>query len=119
MLFVFNVEIILLLFFPAASLQRERTRSELPWPSPQMQHLLPHLQRCRQKDDRNSVEPSYEGEDNWRPYQRLSRMLNKKLWGSGHKRQNPQAPTPQAPSRNRQTRKVANAKGLNRNTNLT
>jgi len=38
---------------------------------------------------------------------------------SCHKRQNPQAPTPQAPIRNRQTRKVANAKGLNRNTNLT
>jgi len=37
---------------------------------------------------------------------------------SCHKRQNPQAPTPQAPIRNRQTRKVANAKGLNRNTNL-
>jgi len=41
------------------------------------------------------------------------------LWGSCHKRQKPQAPTPQAPIRNRQTRKVANAKGLNRNTNLT
>ena len=39
-------------------------------------------------------------------------------WGSFHKRQKPQAPTPQAPIRNRQTRKVANAKGLNRNTNL-
>jgi len=39
--------------------------------------------------------------------------------GSCHKRQKPQAPTPQAPVRNRQTRKVANAKGLNRNTNLT
>jgi len=39
--------------------------------------------------------------------------------GSSHKRQNPQAPTPQAPIRNRQTRKVANAKGLNSNTNLT
>jgi len=39
--------------------------------------------------------------------------------GSCHKRQKPQAPTPQAPIRNRQTRKVANAKGLNRNTNLT
>jgi len=38
---------------------------------------------------------------------------------SGHKRQKPQAPTPQAPIRNRQTRKVANAKGLNHNTNLT
>jgi len=37
---------------------------------------------------------------------------------SCHKRQKPQAPTPQAPIRNRQTRKVANAKGLNRNTNL-
>ena len=35
------------------------------------------------------------------------------------KRQKLQAPTPQAPIRNRQTRKVANAKGLNRNTNLT
>jgi len=39
--------------------------------------------------------------------------------GNCHKRQKPQAPTPQAPIRNRQTRKVANAKGLNRNTNLT
>jgi len=39
--------------------------------------------------------------------------------GSCHKRQKPQALTPQAPIRNRQTRKVANAKGLNRNTNLT
>jgi len=38
--------------------------------------------------------------------------------GSCHKRQKPQAPTPQAPIRNRQMRKVANAKGLNRNTNL-
>ena len=34
--------------------------------------------------------------------------------GSCHKRQKPQAPTPQAPIRNRQTRKVANVKGLNR-----
>jgi len=41
------------------------------------------------------------------------------LSGSCHKRQKPQAPTPQAPIRERQTRKVANAKGLNRNTNLT
>ena len=39
--------------------------------------------------------------------------------GSCHKRQKPQAPTPQAQIRNRQTRKVANVKGLNRNTNLT
>ena len=39
--------------------------------------------------------------------------------GSCHKRQKPQAPTPQAPIRNRQTRKVANARVLNRNTNLT
>ena len=38
---------------------------------------------------------------------------------SCRKRQKPQAPTPQAPIRNRQTRKVANAKGLNPNTNLT
>jgi len=35
-----------------------------------------------------------------------------------HKRQKSQAP-PQAPIRNRQTRKVANAKVLNRNTYLT
>jgi len=34
-------------------------------------------------------------------------------------RQKPEAPTPQTPIRNRQTRKVENAKGLNRNTNLT
>jgi len=42
-------------------------------------------------------------------------------WKSGSclKHQKSQAPTPQAPIRNRQTRKVANAKGLNRNTNLT
>jgi len=39
--------------------------------------------------------------------------------GSCHNRQKPQAPTPQAPIRNRQTRKIANAKGLNRNTNFT
>ena len=39
--------------------------------------------------------------------------------GSCHKRQKPQTPTPQAPIRNRQTRKIANAKGLNRNTNVT
>ena len=39
--------------------------------------------------------------------------------GRCQKRQKPQAPTPRAPIRNRQTRKVANAKGLNRNTNLT
>jgi len=40
-------------------------------------------------------------------------------FGSFHKRQKPKAPTPQAPIRNRQTRKGANAKDLNRNTNLT
>ena len=39
--------------------------------------------------------------------------------GSCHKRQKPQAPTSQAPVRNRQTRKKANARGLNHNTNLT
>jgi len=39
--------------------------------------------------------------------------------GSCPKRQKLQAPTPQTPIRNLQTRKVANAKGLNRNTNLT
>jgi len=32
--------------------------------------------------------------------------------GSCHKRQKPQAPTPQAPIRNRQTRRVANAMAL-------
>jgi len=41
------------------------------------------------------------------------------LADSCHKRQKPQAPTPRAPIRNRQTRKVANAKVLNRNANLT
>jgi len=46
-------------------------------------------------------------------------METKAGTGSRHKRQKPQAPTPQAPIRNRRTRKVANAKGLNRNTNLT
>jgi len=46
-------------------------------------------------------------------------VIHEYLLGSCHKRQKPQAPTPQAPIRNRQTRKVANAKGLNRNTNLT
>jgi len=46
----------------------------------------------------------------------FSRYLVNK--GSCRKRQKPQEPTPQAPIRNRQTRKVANAKGLNRNTNL-
>jgi len=39
--------------------------------------------------------------------------------GSCHKRQKAQAPTPQAPIRNRKTRKVANAKVQNRYTNLT
>jgi len=42
-----------------------------------------------------------------------------RLLVSFHKRQKPQAPKPQAPIRNRQTSKVANAKGLNRNTNIT
>ena len=55
---------------------------------------------------------------NWiTPEDLLTARLNET--GSCHKRQKPQAPTPQAPIRNRQTRKVANAKGLNRNTNLT
>jgi len=39
--------------------------------------------------------------------------------GSCHERQKPQARTPRAPIRNHQTRKVANAKGLNCNTKLT
>jgi len=46
-------------------------------------------------------------------------MVTDLLLGSWHKRQKPQAPTPQAPIRNHQKRTVANAKGLNRNTNLT
>ena len=41
-------------------------------------------------------------------------VLGNTIPGSCHKHQKPQAPI-----RNRQTRKVANAKGLNRNTNLT
>jgi len=40
--------------------------------------------------------------------------LEVKKMGSYHKRQKPQAPV-----RNRQTRKVANVKVLNRNTNIT
>jgi len=43
----------------------------------------------------------------------------KKTPGSCLKRQKPQAPTPQVPIRDPQLRKIANAKGLNRNTNLT
>jgi len=42
-----------------------------------------------------------------------------KFSGSCHKRQKQQAPTPQAPIRDNQTRKVANAKVLIRNSNLT
>jgi len=50
----------------------------------------------------------------------LSMLLVLRVASSScHKRQKPQAPTPQAPIRNRQTGKVANAKVLNRNTNLT
>ena len=49
------------------------------------------------------------------PYLQISNTVE--LLGSCHKRQKPQAPTPQAP--NRQTGKFANAKGINRNTNLT
>jgi len=40
------------------------------------------------------------------------------LTGTCHKRQKPQAPRPQARIRNRQTRKVANAKVRIRYTNL-
>jgi len=50
---------------------------------------------------------------------KLTRGKEMYVLGGCHRRQKPQAPTPQAPIRNRQTRKVANAKGLNRNTNLT
>ena len=49
----------------------------------------------------------------------LHSMSLREKTGSCHKRQKTHAPTPQAPIRNRQTRKVAKAKGLNRNTNLT
>jgi len=58
----------------------------------------------------------------WQPGQTphfLNNFSSFKNSGSCHKRQKPQAPTPQAPIRNRQTRKIANAKGLNRKTNLT
>jgi len=50
------------------------------------------------------------------PRMSLSRVAV--ISAKNHKRQKPQAPTPQAPIRNRQTRKVAKAKNLNRNTNL-
>ena len=60
----------------------------------------------------------------WKAHQLTYKKINPiaRRWqrlGSCHKRQKPQAPTPQAPIRNRQTRKVANAEGLNRNINLT
>jgi len=42
--------------------------------------------------------------------------LDMGMTGSCHERQKPLAPTPQAPVRNRQTRKVANAKVCNRYT---
>jgi len=48
---------------------------------------------------------------------KIERVL--KNMGSCHKRQNAQAPTPQAPIRNRKTRKDVNAKVHNRYTNLT
>ena len=53
------------------------------------------------------------------PTSQAERLGKHPQGGSCHKRQKPQAPTPQAPIRNRQTRKVANAKDLNRSTNLT
>jgi len=40
----------------------------------------------------------------------VPQFLGEDVPGRCHKRQKPQAPTPQAPIRNRQTRKVANAK---------
>ena len=65
-------------------------------------------------------------------FDQLYSMLDLRVWplasvlkrgavtvGSCHKRQKAQAPTLQAPIRNRQTRKAANAKGFNRNTSLT
>jgi len=59
--------------------------------------------------------------ENYKRKKYLSKIIikNKNLKGSCHKRQKPQAPMPQEPVRNRQMRKVANARGLNRNTNLT
>ena len=47
----------------------------------------------------------------------IATSIDMVIEGSCHKRQKPQAPTPQAPIRNRLTRKVANA--INRNTKLT
>jgi len=48
-----------------------------------------------------------------------SKKISGKRWVAVISAKKPQAPTPQAPIRNRQTRKVANAKGLSRNTNFT
>jgi len=50
---------------------------------------------------------------------RNHQMIGRPIMGSCHKRQKAQAPTPQAQIRKHRTRKVANAKGHNRNTNLT
>jgi len=61
---------------------------------------------------RNRVQPSQPLRQTHRG--KVSDSLRFSEAGSCHKRQKPQAPV-----RNRQTRKVANAKGLNRNTNLT
>jgi len=54
---------------------------------------------------------------NKKKFEQKKKSLKKQ--GSCHERQKPQAPTPQAPICNRQTRKVAYAKVLNRNSTLT
>jgi len=62
---------------------------------------------------------SIPGEENFFESKKVTISERVLILGSCHKRQKAQAPTPRAQIRNRQTRKVANAKVLNRNTNLT
>jgi len=105
----------------------QRRRDTSPVISPCSESLEPMITQSHWSGDKNSRNPHHRHlhEQNidgplhkkWPNY-----MVNSSLScierGSCHKRQKPQAPTPQATIRNRQTRKVANAKGLNRNTNL-
>jgi len=63
---------------------------------------------CFKPQHEMSFAQSTEKSDNFPSYNSEKFSMPKK--GSCHKRQKPQAPTPQAPIRNRQTRKVANAK---------
>ena len=70
-------------------------------------------------NDRENLKSSPLAEKRNTDFRELKPSFGCENKGSCHKRQKLQAPTPQAPIRNRQTRKVANAKGLNRNTNLT